>query len=88
MQPETLYIKLGFWDTVRSSKLAAAGACNRRIECMTRELGGIKSLYSDAYYTEDEFWALYNGREYAALKQRYDPYARFPDLYEKCVLNR
>ena len=25
------------------------------------ELGGHKSLYSDAYYGEDEFWAAYGG---------------------------
>jgi FAD/FMN-containing dehydrogenase len=88
MRPRTLYINFGFWDLVPSTAPAAAGACNRRIERMTRELGGIKSLYSDVYFAEDEFWDLYNGGAYAALKQRYDPRRRFPGLYEKCVLKR
>ncbi len=45
----------------------------------------MKSLYSDSYYPEDEFWAIYGRAEYAALKARYDPDGRLPDLYAKCV---
>ena len=39
----------------------------------------------DVFYTEEEFWALYNGPAYAALKASYDPAGRLPDLYDKCV---
>jgi FAD/FMN-containing dehydrogenase len=48
-------------------------------------LGGIKSLYSDSYFTREAFDAAYAGDAYAALKARYDPDRRLPDLYEKCV---
>jgi FAD/FMN-containing dehydrogenase len=51
-------------------------------------LGGHKSLYSDAFYTEEEFWKLYNGTAYAKLKETYDPRERLLDLYAKCVGNR
>ena len=51
-----------------------------------QELGGIKSLYSDSYFPEEEFWRAYGGHAYARLKQRYDPQGRFGDLYQKCVL--
>ena len=88
LRPDTLYINFGFWDTVRSRDSAPAGECNRRIERATRELGGIKSLYSDAYFAPDEFWQIYNGPAYSALKQRYDPRGKFRNLYEKCVLRR
>ena len=88
LQPDALYVNFGFWDTVRCREDAPAGYCNRRIEAVTTGLGGIKSLYSDAYFSEDEFWRIYNGPAYAKLKQRYDPRGRFPDLYEKCVLRR
>ena len=44
------------------------------IEAVVAEHGGHKSLYSDAYYDEDEFRALYGGAEYrggqAALRPR------------------
>ena len=54
---------------------------------MTR-LGGRKSLYSDSFYSEDEFWQLYNGDVYRDLKRTYDPDERLLGLYEKCVLRR
>jgi len=70
---------------VRGRERAPPGYFNRRIEQITGELGGVKSLYSDVYYGEDEFWKIYNGAAYAALKQRYDPRGKFRNLYEKCV---
>ena len=50
------------------------------------ELRGIKSLYSDSYYTREAFEATYGGAAYRALKERYDPEGAFPRVYEKCVL--
>ena len=58
------------------------------IEDKVEELGGHKSLYSTSYYTKEKFWQLYNGHEYQKLKAKYDPKARFKDLYEKTVRNR
>ena len=49
------------------------------------ELGGHKSLYSDAYYDEATFARLYGGDSIAAAKRRYDTQGRFPTLYEKAV---
>jgi FAD/FMN-containing dehydrogenase len=49
-------------------------------------LGGIKSLYSESFFTEADFRARYGGAAYDALKRKYDPTAVFPRLYEKCVL--
>ena len=52
------------------------------------ELGGHKSLYSDAYYDEATFARLYGGEAIAAAKRHYDPQGRFPTLYEKAVQAR
>jgi FAD/FMN-containing dehydrogenase len=82
----TLSINFGFWDTVSSREARAPGFVNRKIERTVRDLGGIKSLYSDSYFTEDEFWSIYNRPVYLALKQRYDPAGALGDLYAKCVL--
>jgi len=49
-------------------------------------LGGIKSLYSDSFFTREEFAAAYDMSGYAALKAKYDPEHRLLGLYEKCVL--
>ncbi len=83
-----LFVNFGFWDIVANSKHHEAGYYNRKIEAKVTELGGIKSLYSDAYYDEDRFWELYNGDTYRELKRRYDPEGRLKDLYQKCVLGQ
>ena len=85
LDPDKIYVNFGFWDVVRRREAHPPGHFNRRIEAQVRALGGIKSLYSDSYCAEQEFRDLYAGEAYAALKQRYDPRARFGDLYRKCV---
>jgi FAD/FMN-containing dehydrogenase len=79
------YVNFGFWDVVRRREAHPPGHFNRLIEREVRALGGIKSLYSDSYFSEQEFREIYAGEAYARLKQRYDPHGRFPDLYRKCV---
>jgi FAD/FMN-containing dehydrogenase len=86
IDPGTTYVNFGFWDVVRRMQPFAPGHHNRLVEQKVRELGGIKSLYSDSYFSEEEFWRAYGGEAYARLKQRYDPQGRFGDLYQKCVL--
>ena len=88
VDPKILYVNFGFWDVVEDTVKREPGHYNRKIERKVAELGGVKSLYSDSYYPEEEFWRLYDKGAYDALKARYDPKARFKNLYEKCVLRR
>ena len=85
LDPETTYVNFGFWSTVPVATGWPGGTHNRRIERVVEELGGRKSLYSTSYYERDEFWRLYNGPAYAALKEAYDGEHRLLDLYQKCV---
>jgi FAD/FMN-containing dehydrogenase len=85
LEPGELYVNVGFWSGVPLPAGQADGFHNRRIEEVVSELGGHKSLYSTVHYPEDEFWRRYSGDAYAAVKQSYDPDARLPDLYDKCV---
>jgi FAD/FMN-containing dehydrogenase len=82
MRPGELYVNVGFWSSVPQAN-GDPTAHNRRIEQLVAELDGHKSLYSTVHYPEDEFWRHYNGPAYRALKQRYDPRGRLPDLYTK-----
>jgi len=82
------YVNFGFWDVKRTRKAYAPGHFNRLIEEKVAALGGIKSLYSESYFPEEEFHRQYGGEAYAALKRKYDPAGAFPTLYEKCVLRR
>ncbi len=82
------YVNFGFWDVKRTREGHPAGHFNRLIERQVIELGGIKSLYSDSFFPEDEFARAYGGEAYQRLKVKYDPDGAFPGLYEKCVLRR
>ncbi len=81
-----VYVNFGFWDEVSGDRAREPGHFNRRVEHEVVRLGGIKSLYSDSFFTRDEFDAAYRMRDYAGLKARYDPGGRLLGLYEKCVL--
>jgi FAD/FMN-containing dehydrogenase len=82
LAPGELYVNVGFWSAVPEVP-DDPEAHNRRVEELVAELGGHKSLYSTVHYDEQEFWKHYNGPAYRALKQRYDPSGRSPDLYTK-----
>jgi FAD/FMN-containing dehydrogenase len=80
------YVNIGFWSSVPAG--ASEGETNRLIEEKVSELDGHKSLYSDAYYSPEEFSALYGGETYNTVKKAYDPDSRLLDLYAKAVGRR
>jgi FAD/FMN-containing dehydrogenase len=84
----TAYVNVGFWGTVPIEPGRADGDVNRSVEQAVAELGGHKSLYSDAYYDEETFWKAYGGDDYRALKRRYDAGGRLLDLFAKAVGRR
>ena len=88
LEPDRLYVNVGFWAAVTLAPGQAPDAHNRLVEQLVNDLSGHKSLYSTVHYSEDEFWRRYNGPAYRRLKQRYDPQGRLPDLYDKCVRGR
>lgn len=83
LKPDTLYINFGFWDNIPSQK--SKGYYNREIEKMTQKLEGLKSLYSDVYYPENEFWKIYDKSRYDTLKKQFDPENRLKNFYNKCT---
>jgi FAD/FMN-containing dehydrogenase len=88
LRPGETYVNVGFWSSVPRDPAQPVGAANRLIEAKVTSLDGHKSLYSDAYYDQSEFWQLYGGDAYAVLKSRYDPQSRLLDLYSKAVQRR
>jgi FAD/FMN-containing dehydrogenase len=85
LQPGRTYVNVGFWGQVPIRAGAADGDVNRAVERAVTAHGGHKSLYSDAYYTREEFDRLYDGLTLNKVKQHYDPDDRLTDLYEKAV---
>ncbi len=86
LRADTPYVNFGFWDVVDSPVHRPPGHLNRQVERQVMALGGIKSLYSDSYFSREEFDRAYGMADYALLKASYDPQARLLGLYDKCVL--
>jgi FAD/FMN-containing dehydrogenase len=86
LDPSILYMDFGFWDIVPSNQ--PNGFLNRLIEREAEALGGFKSLYSDSFYSEKEFWQIHSKKAFLKLKEKYDPKGAFKGLYEKCVRSK
>jgi FAD/FMN-containing dehydrogenase len=82
------YVNAGFWGTVPIAPGDSDGDKNRAVEAKVHELGGHKSLYSDAYYDRQTFDSLYNTTNLQHVKDTYDPEDRLTGLYEKAVRHR
>ena len=58
---------------------------NRAIEKKVRELGGKKWFYAHSYYSEADFWQIYDRRWYTALREKYHA-GYLADIYARiCV---
>jgi FAD/FMN-containing dehydrogenase len=88
LEPNRTYVNVGFWGTVHVGPEAVEAPKNRAIEAKVHQLGGHKSLYSEAFYDQETFDALYDGANLAAVKRRYDPDDRLTSLYDKAVKRR
>ena len=86
IRPHHTYVNVGFWSSVPVGP--TEGHTNKLIERKVSELDGHKSLYSDAYYSAEEFDDLYGGETYKTVKKTYDPDSRLLDLYAKAVQRR
>ncbi|WNG92574.1 FAD-binding oxidoreductase [Mycobacterium sp. ITM-2016-00318] len=83
IRPHHTYVNVGFWSSVPVGP--EDGYTNRLIEHEVSKLDGHKSLYSDAFYSQEEFDELYGGETYKIVKKAYDPDSRLLDLYAKAV---
>ncbi|KAF1822544.1 FAD-binding domain-containing protein [Dissoconium aciculare CBS 342.82] len=74
-------MNFGVWGPGSSDKRRFL-AQNRSLEQKVDALGGRKWLYAHAYYTEDEFWSIYDRKAYDALRQKYGA-QYLPNVYDK-----
>lgn len=58
---------------------------NLLLEKIAMKLEGHKGLYSRSFFSEEEFWSMYDKKKYTKIKKKYDPNNVFPDIYQKAV---
>lgn len=88
LAPDQTWVNFGFWGTVVVPADAEPGRVNRMVEDRVRELGGHKSLYSEAFYDPDTFASLYGVAVLDDVRKTYDPQGRLSTLYDKAVKNQ
>ena len=74
-------LNIGLWGG-GSKQLERFIEQNRALESNLTRLGGRKVLYAHAYYTEQEFWSLYDRGWYDDLRARYDA-TSLPTVFDK-----
>ncbi|KAJ5476897.1 hypothetical protein N7475_002626 [Penicillium sp. IBT 31633x] len=79
---KTQLLNFGIWGPAITTDQAGFVAQNRRLEHKVQNLGGKKWLYAHTYYTEDEFWGIYNKPTYDSLRGKYHA-QHLPNLYDK-----
>jgi Delta24-sterol reductase len=72
-------LNIGVWGRSPSEDFASL---NRRIEAKLHALDGIKWLYAQTFYTEKEFWSIYDREGYNALRREYHAEG-LPSVYDK-----
>ncbi|KAF2110512.1 hypothetical protein BDV96DRAFT_651146 [Lophiotrema nucula] len=75
------YINVGVWGPYPSSEDGYVAA-NRDLEAKLSALGGLKWLYARCFYTEDEFWQIYDENRYRALREKYRA-TSLPTVFDK-----
>ncbi|KAH9868797.1 hypothetical protein J1614_007871 [Plenodomus biglobosus] len=75
------YINIGVWGPYPSNESEYVRA-NREIEAKVQELGGLKWLYSRVFYTEDEWWRVYDKQKYDALREKFGA-TSLPSIWDK-----
>jgi delta24-sterol reductase len=78
-------LNVGLWGQGPAKQDVFAEA-NGQLEHKLQELGGMKWLYAKTYYTEKEFWSIYDRKWYDALRQKYHA-TSLPSVFDKVKLD-
>ncbi|KAJ4357402.1 uncharacterized protein N0V89_001977 [Didymosphaeria variabile] len=78
---EDEYINVGVWGPYPSTEAEYVRA-NREIEAKVGELGGLKWLYSRVFYTEEEWWSIYDREAYDRLRGKFHA-GSLPSIWDK-----
>ncbi|KAI5243139.1 FAD binding domain protein [Aureobasidium subglaciale] len=80
-EDKELMLNIGVWGFGPNNRAEFVKA-NRNLEAKLRELGGMKWLYAQTYYTENEFWEQFDRKWYDELREKYGA-TNLPSVYDK-----
>jgi hypothetical protein len=77
-----LVINVGIWGEV-DKDFNNFVTFNKTLENQVRGFNGREVLYAQEYYSEEDFWKIYDKEWYINLRNKYYSKDIFPDIYEK-----
>lgn len=77
-----MLIDVGIWGQCEKNFVDPVGI-NKEFEDFARKVNARKMLYAHAYYSEEEFWKVYDKKWYEDLRKKYQAENVFPDVWNK-----
>ena len=81
-------INVGVWGETDAKNFTQFRALNRSLEKMVIENHAHKTLYAHSYFSEEEFWKIYDKQQYEALRKKYHADEAFADIYDKVTVTK
>ena len=78
-------LDFGFYISMELEDQMEPTYYNLKIEKKLVEIGGLKCLYSDTFFSKEQFWTIYDKAKYDQVKRKYDPNNTYLNLYDKVV---
>ena len=78
----SMLIDIGIWGRSKEY-LKDEISINRKFENFAKQMNSRKMLYAHAYYSEEDFWSIYDKQWYSEMRDRYYAEAAFPDIWQK-----
>lgn len=75
-------LNIGLWGKLPRNYQGRFVQANRDIEGVLQQLGGMKWLYAQTYFTEEDFWKDFDRPWYDSLRAKYHVQS-LPSVYEK-----
>ncbi|MGH7204567.1 MAG: hypothetical protein ACREHC_09085 [Candidatus Levyibacteriota bacterium] len=79
---EKQLLDVGIWGRIPEGK-GGIKKINRDFEGYIKKFGGRKMFYANSYYSEEEFWRIYDKKWYANLRKKYKAEKIFPNIWQK-----
>lgn len=77
-----MMIDVGVWGQTEKFLKDPIGM-NKQFETYVKNIHGRKMLYAHAYYSEKEFWNIYDPSWYEKLRKKYHATSVFPTVWDK-----
>jgi delta24-sterol reductase len=82
-----MLVDVGIWGPISDTKKDLEKE-NKRFENHLESYGGRKMFYAESFYSEQEFWKIYDKKWYSSLRRKYKAENIFPTIWEKVTVKK